>query len=64
MENYKNKEMQNRATKAAKAIKDGADTAFDTVQNAVEAVESAAMNTVDKTTDYINKRLDNDNQNK
>ena len=57
-----NKEMHQQVNRTAKTIKDGADTAFDTVQNAVEAVESAAMNTVDKTTDYIHKRLDKENQ--
>lgn len=54
--------MHQQVNRTAKAIKDGADTAFDTVQNAVEAVESAAMNTVDKTSDYINKRIDKQNQ--
>lgn len=46
-----------RVTRAAKTIKDGADTVFDSVENAVEATESAAMNTVDKTSDFINKKI-------
>lgn len=50
----------NMVTKTAKSIKDGADYVFDSVENAVEATESAAMNAVDKTANYLNK-MDNDN---
>lgn len=56
----KRNEAQKNVTGAAKSFKDGADTVFDSVQNAVESTESVAMNAVDKTTDAINKALDND----
>lgn len=56
------KKNKSGVTKAAKSIKDGADTVFDSVQNAVEATESAAMNTVDKTADYLNEKLDDENK--
>lgn len=52
---------QSRVTKAAKTIKEGADTVFDSVENAIEKTESAAMNAVDKTTDYVNRKLKRDN---
>lgn len=55
----KSNKNQSRVTNTAKTIKDGADTVFDSVQNAVEATESAAMNAVDKTAGYINKQLNN-----
>ncbi|WP_134704073.1 hypothetical protein [Ammoniphilus sp. YIM 78166] len=67
-------ENQNMITQTAKTIKDGADTAFDTVENAVEAaaqatqrgletVESTAMNAVDEMADAAKnmmKRMNRD----
>lgn len=63
-------------TQTAKTIKDGADTAFDTVENAVadaaqatqrglEAVESTAMNAVDQMASAAKnmaKRMNNTNR--
>ncbi len=60
MDKRRNK-AQSRVTRIAKTFKDGADAVFDTVENAVEATESAAMNTVDKTTDFINKQIKKNN---
>jgi coenzyme F420-reducing hydrogenase alpha subunit len=51
-------ETQEKVTRAAKSIKDGADAMFDSVENAIEKTESAAMNAVDKTTDAINRAVD------
>lgn len=59
MANNNRNDNQSGVTKTAKSIKDGADAVFDSVENAIEATESAAMNTVDKTADYLNKKLDN-----
>ncbi|GGD05144.1 hypothetical protein GCM10007216_39750 [Thalassobacillus devorans] len=58
----KRNQVQQNVTRTAKTIKDGADAAFDAVQGATEAVESAAMNTVDKTADAINKAADDDKE--
>lgn len=57
----KNQNNEGRVTKAAKTIKDGADAVFDSVENAIEKTESTAMNAVDKSTDYINRKLRRDN---
>lgn len=57
----KNQNNEGRVTKAAKTIKDGADAVFDSVENAIEKTESTAMNAVDKSTDYINRKLKRDN---
>jgi hypothetical protein len=51
---------QKAVTKTARTIKDGADAMFDSVENAVEKVESAAMNAVDKTADAINRATDDE----
>jgi hypothetical protein len=50
---------QKAVTSTAKTIKDGADAMFDSVENAIEATESTAMNAVDKTADAVNKATDN-----
>jgi hypothetical protein len=55
---HKRNDNQRAVERTAKNIKDGADTAFDSVQNAVEATESTAMNAVDKTADAINKQIE------
>lgn len=58
MPNNKNKKAQDRVVRTAQTIKDGADTVFDSVHNAVDATEDAAMKTVDKTSHFIKKQLD------
>ncbi|MGP4079555.1 hypothetical protein ACTWQL_06520 [Pseudalkalibacillus sp. R45] len=55
---HKRNQNQQAVERTAKNIKDGADTAFDSVENAIEATESTAMNAVDKTADAINKQIE------
>ncbi|WP_261134037.1 hypothetical protein [Bacillus sp. Marseille-Q3570] len=55
---HKRNQNQKAVERTAKNIKDGADTAFDSVENAIEATESTAMNAVDKTADAINKQIE------
>jgi signal transduction histidine kinase len=56
--NKEKNEGQEAITKTAKTIKDGADAMFDSIENAIEATESTAMNAVDKSADALNRALD------